>query len=228
MDRVLQVERGHQLGDVGRIGVHLVAGVGLGRTAVPAAVVRDDPEALVEKEHHLAVPVVRAERPAVMEDDRLRVLRAPVLVEDLGAVLGGDEAHLSPPGGWSAGPRDRRRCLDWPNRAGRYWLVERIGVATRSLYQLCDYGAMTAVAAARGLTASAVHGNAASMSDDAESQKTWGGRFRGQASDLMQRDQRVDPLRQAAVARGYRRRRRRMPRCWANRASSAARTRTRS
>jgi hypothetical protein len=51
-----------------------------------AAVMRDHAIALREEEHHLRVPVVGAQRPAVMEDDRLRVLGAPVLVEDLGAV----------------------------------------------------------------------------------------------------------------------------------------------
>ena len=61
-----------------------------------AAIVRDDAIALVEKEHHLVVPVVGAERPAMMEDDGLAL--APVLVEDLGAVLGGDNRHS--PGSW--------------------------------------------------------------------------------------------------------------------------------
>jgi len=36
-----------------------------------------------------------------------------------------------------------------------------------------------------GLTVTATRGNAARMSDQPESQKTWGGRFRGKASDLM-------------------------------------------
>ena len=39
----------------------------------------------------------------------------------------------------------------------------------------------------RGLTPTRTRGNAARMSDQPPSQKTWGGRFRGTASDLMQR-----------------------------------------
>ena len=67
----LEVERVGQRGDVGGVGVHLVAVVGLGRAAVAAAVMGDDAIALVEEEQHLGVPVVGAQRPAVMEDDRL-------------------------------------------------------------------------------------------------------------------------------------------------------------
>ena len=37
-----------------------------------AAVVGDDPVAVLEEEHHLRVPVVGAQRPAVVEHDRLR------------------------------------------------------------------------------------------------------------------------------------------------------------
>ena len=91
MDRVLQVERRRELGDVGGIGVHVVAGVGLGGAAVPAPVMRDNPVALAEEEQHLVVPVIRTERPAVMEHDRLS--RTPILVEDVGAVLHRDRAH---------------------------------------------------------------------------------------------------------------------------------------
>ncbi|CAM5601104.1 hypothetical protein SFUMM280S_08181 [Streptomyces fumanus] len=52
------------------------------------AVVGDDTVAVVEEEEQLGVPVVRAQRPAVVEHDR--PARTPVLVEDLGAVPGGD------------------------------------------------------------------------------------------------------------------------------------------
>jgi hypothetical protein len=41
---------------------------------------------------HLGIPVVGAERPAMMEDNRLAV--APVLVEDLNAVLRSNEADF--------------------------------------------------------------------------------------------------------------------------------------
>ena len=71
MDRVLQVELRDQVVDIGRIGVHLVAAVGLVRAAVTAPVMGDHAIALAEEEHHLVVPVVGAQRPAVVEDDRL-------------------------------------------------------------------------------------------------------------------------------------------------------------
>jgi hypothetical protein len=58
MDCILQVEVLHELCDVGGIGVHLVAGLGLRRTAVSAPVVRDDAIAAREEEQHLRVPIV--------------------------------------------------------------------------------------------------------------------------------------------------------------------------
>src|SRR3546814_20833255 len=58
-----------------RIGVHLVAGISLGRAAMATAVMGDDAIALFEEEHHLGVPVIGAERPAMVEHDGLRGLR---------------------------------------------------------------------------------------------------------------------------------------------------------
>ena len=91
MDGVLEVERRGQRLDVFGVGVHFVAGVGLGRTAVATAVVGDDAKTVIEEEQHLIVPVIGAERPAVMENDRLAL--APILVENLNTVLGGDRTH---------------------------------------------------------------------------------------------------------------------------------------
>src|SRR5690606_6404526 len=99
-------------------------GVGLARAAVPAAIVRDDAVSVAEEEHHLVVPVVCAQRPAVVEDDRLRVLRTPVLVEDLGAVSGGDKAHENPPAE-GTGRQDRRRCLERADGGAIYRNVTR-------------------------------------------------------------------------------------------------------
>ena len=53
---------------------------------VSSPAVRDYAVAAPEQEHHLGIAVVGGERPTVAEDDRLA--RAPVLVEDLGAVRG--------------------------------------------------------------------------------------------------------------------------------------------
>lgn len=71
--------------------IHVMAAAGLGGAAVAAPVVGDDAIAVCEEEQHLRVPVVRRQRPAVAEHDGLPP--APVLVEDLDAVLGGDRGH---------------------------------------------------------------------------------------------------------------------------------------
>ena len=75
--------------------IHVVAVADLAGAAVAAAVMGDDAKAVVEEEQHLRVPVVGRQRPAVAEHDRLA--RAPVLVEDLDAVLGGDGGHGNSP-----------------------------------------------------------------------------------------------------------------------------------
>src|SRR5437899_1772023 len=59
--------------------VHVMAAADLGRTAMAAPVVGDDAIALLEEEHHLGVPVIRRQRPAVAEHDGLPF--APVLVK---------------------------------------------------------------------------------------------------------------------------------------------------
>jgi hypothetical protein len=93
MDGALQVQRGGQFGHIGGVGVHFIAVRRLGRAAVPAPVMGDDPVALGQEEQHLVVPVVGAERPAMVEDQGLA--RPPILEEDLGPVLGGDGGHRS-------------------------------------------------------------------------------------------------------------------------------------
>src|SRR6516165_366673 len=70
-----------------------------------ATVDADHTIAMLHEEQHLGVPVVGAERPAMMEDDRLAL--APVLVEDFGAVLSGDRSHC---GGSFVGVSGGRIC----------------------------------------------------------------------------------------------------------------------
>src|ERR671918_227916 len=82
----------HDGGSVSGVGVHVVAVRSLGRAAVTATVMSDDAVAAQHEEHHLGVPVVGTERPSVVEHDRLTA--APVLVEDLGPVLGCDKRHV--------------------------------------------------------------------------------------------------------------------------------------
>src|SRR5499427_5222945 len=72
-----------------------------------APVMRDRAEAVLRQEQHLAVPCVRAQRPAVRErDDRAL---APVLVVDFRAVSGGDRAHVCTPFAVPAQRRGLRR-----------------------------------------------------------------------------------------------------------------------
>ena len=59
------------------------------------AVVRDAAIAVAGEEHHLVFEGIGAEGPAVAEDDRLTF--APVLVVNLGSVLGGESRHMDPP-----------------------------------------------------------------------------------------------------------------------------------
>src|SRR5262252_10292007 len=72
-----------------------------------APVMRDRAEAVLRQEQHLAVPCVRAQRPAVRErDDRAL---APVLVVDFRAVFRGDRAHVCTPFAVPAHRRGLRR-----------------------------------------------------------------------------------------------------------------------
>ena len=81
------VHVGHSTGGGEVVGavVHVVPVGGLRGAAVPPPVVGDDAVAVLDEEQQLRVPVVGGQRPSVAEDDRLTA--APVLVEDLRAVL---------------------------------------------------------------------------------------------------------------------------------------------
>ena len=93
VDGVVQIEVLDERGEVVGVVVHVVAVGGLGGAAVTAPVMGDDAVALLQEEQHLVVPVVGRQRPPMAEHDRLA--RAPVLVEDLRAVVGGDRGHLN-------------------------------------------------------------------------------------------------------------------------------------
>src|SRR5438034_10214031 len=68
-----------------------MAATGLSGAAMAAPVVGYDAIAVLEEELHLRVPSIGRQRPAVAEHDGLTF--APVLVEDLNAVFGGDRTH---------------------------------------------------------------------------------------------------------------------------------------
>jgi hypothetical protein len=88
---VAQVELLDQLSQVVGVRVHLVAVPRLRRAAVATAVMRDRAEAVLGQEQLLRLPAVRVKRPAVAEHDRGTA--APILVEDLRAIAGGDGRH---------------------------------------------------------------------------------------------------------------------------------------
>ena len=77
MDRVLQIERSTERGEIVGVGVHVVAVPGLARAAVAAAVMRDAAVAARGQKEHLVFEGVRAQRPAVAEDDRLSRCPSP-------------------------------------------------------------------------------------------------------------------------------------------------------
>src|SRR5262249_40429552 len=95
VDGVLQVERFDERREVVGVRIEVVAVPGLARATVAAAVGRDAPVAARSEEEHLVLERVRAERPAVAEDDGLT--GSPVVVVDGRTVLGRDRAHRCPP-----------------------------------------------------------------------------------------------------------------------------------
>ena len=99
MHGVLEIQMGGQRRQVGSIMVHVMTAIGLGRAAMAAPVMGDDPIALAAEEHELRIPVIRRQRPAMAEDDGLfaAAFGSPILVENLGAILGDDEGHGGTP-----------------------------------------------------------------------------------------------------------------------------------
>src|SRR5258708_5013683 len=83
--------------------IHVMATADLGGAAMPAPVVGYDAIAVLEEEQHLRVPIIGRQRPAVAEHDGLTL--APVLVEDLNAVFGGDRGRRTRSLGTSGGGR---------------------------------------------------------------------------------------------------------------------------
>ncbi len=86
VDRLFQIQRRHQLGEVVGIGVQIVTVRGLTGAAMASPVVRDAPVSTSGQEHHLIFKCVGAQRPAVTEDNGLA--RPPILVVDLRPVFG--------------------------------------------------------------------------------------------------------------------------------------------
>src|SRR5215475_13797620 len=94
VDGIAQIEMLHDRRGVRSVVVHVVTIADLARPAMAAPVVRNDAIPLLEEVQHLCVPVVGAQWPAMMEDDRLRLRRAPDFVVDGRSVLDCDRGHL--------------------------------------------------------------------------------------------------------------------------------------
>src|SRR6476660_7681409 len=92
VNRVLEIKMLGQRSEIIGIMVHVMAADGLSGTAVPATIMGDDTKSILEKEHHLSVPIVRSKRPTVAKHDRLA--RTPILVKNLDVVLGLYEVHV--------------------------------------------------------------------------------------------------------------------------------------
>src|SRR5262249_50513958 len=95
VDGVRQVERLDQRREVVGIRIEVVAVPRLARPTVATAIVRDAAKAVRREVKHLILERLRAERPAVTEDDRLPA--PPVVVVELRPILGCARAHLCYP-----------------------------------------------------------------------------------------------------------------------------------
>src|SRR6202051_1673850 len=91
MHGILQVELFGQFGEIVGVRIHIVAGPGLTRATMAAAVVGDTSISTGRKEEHLIFKRIRRERPAMTEYHGLSA--APVLIVDLRAIFGGNRAH---------------------------------------------------------------------------------------------------------------------------------------
>jgi hypothetical protein len=90
VNRIAEVEMHRKRRDVGGIVVHVMAINRLAGSTVTAAIMSNHTIAFVEKVKHLAFPIVGRQWPAVVEDDRLRGLGAPIAIEDFRSVSGRD------------------------------------------------------------------------------------------------------------------------------------------
>src|SRR5690606_10688268 len=60
-----------------------------------SAVMRDNPIPCFHEDKHLGIPVVAAQRPTMMENQRLTVAGSPVLVENMYTVFGDNVAGVA-------------------------------------------------------------------------------------------------------------------------------------
>src|SRR6266571_4886496 len=81
VNRIFQVEMiGDRLQIIGIV-VHVVSAAGLSRATMSTPIRGNDAETFADEKKHLRVPIIRRERPAVTEHDRLSF--APVFIIDV-------------------------------------------------------------------------------------------------------------------------------------------------
>src|SRR5437870_521726 len=81
VNRILEVEMiGHGLQIVGIV-VHVMSAAGLSRATMSTPISCNDAETFAEEKKHLRVPIIRRQRPAVTEHNRLPA--APVFIIDV-------------------------------------------------------------------------------------------------------------------------------------------------
>src|SRR2546422_7329020 len=77
--------------------IHIMSVAGLARSPVTSSIMGDDAIAIIQEKHHLGIPVIRTQWPAMTENNRLSL--SPILVIDLCSVFSRDCRHKTSPFG---------------------------------------------------------------------------------------------------------------------------------
>ena len=91
VDSVFQVQSFGNCGNIGSIGIHAVAIRRLRGASMATAIMGNYSITVPQEKHHLRVPIVSGEGPAVVEEERLTC--ALVLEINLSAIFGCDCCH---------------------------------------------------------------------------------------------------------------------------------------
>ncbi|MNT12139.1 hypothetical protein D3C72_1470550 [compost metagenome] len=113
LDAEVVHDRRHVIG----VMIHVVTIPDLAGSSMATTIVGDNAKTLGQEEKHLRIPVVRTERPAVVEVDHLGATRPPVLVEDLDSILRCDISHV------------RFSCVMWRPEFGDVFIGNTAGFA---------------------------------------------------------------------------------------------------
>src|SRR2546430_17199240 len=86
-----------ECGEIIGVVIHIVSVAGLARSSVTSPIMGDDAIAMIQEKHHLGIPLIRTQWPAMTENNRLSV--SPILVIDLCSVFCCDCRHKTSPFG---------------------------------------------------------------------------------------------------------------------------------